>query len=262
MSAPNDVCLGCTRRARMPARLPLLAIARCDAPRGRRAIDALAACDGGSQAEPRPAAILPFAPKALSERVYLAPLGPRIGRRVVAGGRALPDLQRPRLDPADSLRARFESAASRSRTDLAAAARRARLDRIEHRAAHAGHGNSGRFQRTRRGTPRAAIPCSGRPLVALDVAFPGDDSTARRSRALDACHRVSAFVAATSRGVSNLARREEARFALASRPSRDPGSARHARRASAWSRLEQFPSDRWKADAEPDPVERVVLGAR
>lgn len=244
------------------ALLGLLAGARCDAPRERRAIDALAAWDGGFGAESGAAAIFFFTQKALSERVFLALLGPRVGRRFAASRRALPRLQQLLLDPADPLRADVEGAANASLADLAAAALREGLDRVEKMAGHAGDGAWGRIQRARLGTLLAEIPRLGRRLVALDVAFPGDDYTVNPSRSLDEGHRLRAFVAATSRFVCDLARPEEGWFAHSSGPSGDPGSAWHANLAASWSRFELFRSDLWKADAVPDPVERVVLGPR
>ena len=224
------------------------------------AVATLARWDCRFDAESVGAAIFFFTQKALGEHVFRALLGPRVGRRFAASRRALPRLQRLLLDRDDALRADIEAAAGAPLADLAVEALRAGLDRVDSMAGSATRGAWGRIQRARLGTLLAEIPRVGHRLLALDAPFPGDDYTVNPSRSLDEGHRLRAFVAATSRFVCDLARPEEAWFAHSSGPSGDPGSAWHANLSPAWSRFELFRSDLWKADAVPDPAERVVLG--
>jgi penicillin amidase len=246
-----------------PVRDALVALlARFDGTDSRegRAVAALRAWDGVFDADSIAAPLFFFAQRALSERVALALFGPRVGRRWAASRRALPRLQQLLTDPGDPLRADVERAANASLADLAADALRAAFARIDGIPTA---GTWGGVQRARLGTLLAELPWIGPRLRALDVPFPGDDYTVNPSRSLDEGRRLRAFVAATSRFVCDLARPEEAWFAHSSGPSGDPGSAWHANLSAPWSRFELFRSDLWKADAVPDPAERVVLaGAR
>lgn len=240
--------------------LALLVRHRGESSREGEAVAILAAWDGGFESESAAAAVFFFLQKELGDSVWHALLGPKVGRRFAASRRALPCLQRMLVDAADPLRADVESAANACLDDLASAALRAALDRVTAMAGSTSRGAWGRIQRARLGTLLAEIPRIGSRLLALDAPFPGDDYTVNPSRSLDEGHRLRAFVAATSRFVCDLARPEEGWFAHSSGPSGDPGSVWYANLSASWSRFELFRSDLWKADAVPEPVERVVLG--
>ncbi|RIL05335.1 MAG: hypothetical protein DCC71_10750 [Proteobacteria bacterium] len=241
------------------ALVALLAAHRGADTREGRALAALAAWDGRFRAESAAAAIFFFTQKALSDRVFRAVLGPRVGRRYANGRRALPRLQQMLTDSADPLRADIESAADAPLAALADEALRTALGRIAKHCGAEADWAWGRIQRARLGTLLAELPRVGPRLLALDAAFPGDDYTVNPSRSLDEGHRLRAFVAATSRFVCDLAKPEEAWFAHSSGPSGDPGSAWHANLSGPWSRFEMFRSALWKADEVPDALERSVV---
>lgn len=244
------------------ALLALLAPLRGDDSREDRAIALLATWNGSFDAESSAAAVFYFTRRGLSDRCFLALLGPKVGKRFANGRRALPRLERLLLDPADPLRADIESAAGRSLGALAAEALRAALDRLQQRCGDDPTAwRWGRIQRARLGTLLAEIPWLGRRLRALDAAFPGDDYTIHPSRSLDDGRQLRAFVAASSRFVCDLSRPEEAWFAHSSGPSGDPGSAWHANLSDDWSRFEYFRAALGPADRVPDVVERVVVAA-
>jgi penicillin amidase len=244
------------------ALLALLAPLRGAGTRENDAIARLASWDGSFDAASDAAAIFYFARRALSDRCFVAVLGPQVGKRFANGRRALPRLERLLLDPADSLRADIESAAGKPFAELAADALRAALARLETLCGDdASTWRWGDIQRARLGTLLAELPWLGNRLRALDAPFPGDDYTVNPARSLDEGKRLRAFVAASSRFVCDLSRPEEAWFAHSSGPSGDPGSAWHANLSPEWSRFEYFRAALGPAEKIPDVVERVVVAA-
>ena len=109
------------------------------------------------------------------------------------------------------------------------------------------------------GTVLGLMPAFGRPFVALDDAFPGDEYTVSPSRALPFRGRLYAFVGATSRFVCDLARPDEALFAHSAGPSADARTTYFASCSRSWLRFEYFRSALWPADEVPDPVERLMV---
>lgn len=244
------------------ALLALLTPLRRAGTREDDAIERLASWDGSFDAASAAAAIFYFTRRALSDRCFLALLGPQVGKRFANGRRALPRLERLLLDPADPLRADIESAAGKPLAELAADALRAALARLETLCGDdASTWRWGDIQRARLGTLLAELPWLGERLRALDAPFPGDDYTVNPARALDEGKRLRAFVAASSRFVCDLSRPDEAWFAHSSGPSGDPGSAWHANLSPEWSRFEYFRAALGPADTIPDVVERIVVAA-
>jgi penicillin amidase len=109
------------------------------------------------------------------------------------------------------------------------------------------------------GTPLGLVPGLGRPFVALDGEFPGDEYTVSPSRAMPLRGRLYAFVGATSRFICDLSRPDEALWAHSGGPSADPCTPYFANLSGPWHRFEYFRSALWRADDVPDPLERHVL---
>ena len=164
------------------------------------------------------------------------------------------------LDPADPLRADLERAARERVDDLVRAAFAAVVARLE-----AAQGSDparwrwGAVHRVWLGTPLGLVPGLGRPFVALEAEFPGDEYTVNPSRALPFRGRLYAFVGATTRFICDLSRPEEALWAHSSGPSADPRTTFFANLSGSWHRFRYFRSALWRADEVPDPVERLVV---
>ena len=188
-------------------------------------------------------------------------LGPGLGARFANGRRAMPRLHALLLDPDDPLRADLERAAGRPLATIVREAVAAVATQLAARqGAEASRWRWGEVHRVWLGTVMGLMPRVGRPFVALDAPFPGDEYTVSPSRALPFRGRLYAFVGATSRFVCDLSRPDEALFAHSSGPSADPHTTYFAGLSKPWQRFEYFRSALWRADEVPDPVERVVVG--
>jgi acyl-homoserine lactone acylase PvdQ len=111
------------------------------------------------------------------------------------------------------------------------------------------------------GTPFGLVPGIGRPFVALDGEFPGDEYTVNPSRAIPWRGRLYAFVGATSRFICDLSRPDEALWAHSAGPSADPRTTYFASLSAAWHRS-VFPARRLARRQIPDPVDRLRWSAR
>jgi hypothetical protein len=112
------------------------------------------------------------------------------------------------------------------------------------------------------GSPLGLVPGIGRPFVALDGEFPGDEYTVNPSRAIPLRGHLYAFVGATSRFICDLSRPDEALWAHSAGPSADPRTTYFSNLSGPWHRFEYFRSALWRAGEVPDPVERVVVERR
>jgi acyl-homoserine lactone acylase PvdQ len=171
----------------------------------------------------------------------------------------MPRLHALLLDPADPLRADVERAAGRSLAEIVrktVATVGARL--AARQGAEASRWRWGDVHRVWLGTIVGLLPGVGRPFVALDDEFPGDEYTVSPSRALPFRGRLYAFVGATSRFVCDLSRPDEALFAHSAGPSADPHTTFFASLSGPWQRFEYFRSALWRAGEVPEVVERLV----
>jgi penicillin amidase len=207
------------------------------------------------------AAIFALLQRELPPLFFVPLLGARLGARYANGRRALPRVHALLLDAADPLRADLERAAGRPLAALVGDAFAAVVGRL---AAEQGPAPErwrwGALHHVWLGTPLALVPRIGRPFLALDDEFPGDEYTVNPSRAVPVRGRFYAFVGATSRFVCDLARPDEAFWAHSAGPSADPRTTYFASLSAPWLRFEYFRSALWRADEIPDPVERLVAG--
>jgi penicillin amidase len=225
-----------------------------------RAVEVLRVWDGGFGVDSSAAAVFALLQRALTSRLFGTLLGPRLGSRYGNGRRALPRLHALLLDPADPLRPDLERAAGRSVADLVRAAFADVVrDLAEAQGADPARWRWGAVHRIWLGTPLGLVPGLGRPFVALDGEFPGDEYTVSPSRAMPLRGRLYAFVGATSRFICDLSRPDEALWAHSGGPSADPCTPYFANLSGPWHRFEYFRSALWRADDVPDPLERHVL---
>lgn len=225
-----------------------------------RVLDVLRAWDGSFGADSAGAAIYALVQHELPSRLFVPLLGGGLGARFANGRRAMPRLHALLLDPADPLRADLERAAGRPLADVV----RETVDAVAARlAAQQGPDPTrwrwGEVHRIWLGTVLGLMPALGRPFVALDDAFPGDEYTVSPSRALPFRGRLYAFVGATSRFLCDLARPDEALFAHSAGPSADARTTYFGSCSRSWLRFEYFRAALWPADEVPDPVERLVV---
>jgi len=225
-----------------------------------RAVDVLRAWDAVFGTDSSGAAIFGLLQRELPPRLFGPLLGSQLGARYANGRRALPRVHALLLDPADPLRADLERAARQRVDDVVRAAFAAVVGQLE-----AGQGPDperwrwGVVHRVWLGTPLGIVPGLGRPFVALDAEFPGEEYTVNPSRTIPMRGRLYALVGATSRFICDLSRPEEALWAHSSGPSAEPRTTFFANLSGPWHRFEYFRSALWQADEIPDPVERLVV---
>ena len=225
-----------------------------------RAAHVLRAWDATFGTDSSGAVIFGSLQRELPSRLLGPLLGVQLGARYGNGRRALPRLHALLLDAADPLRADLERAARSSIDDLVRAAFAAVVAQLA--AAQGPDPERWRWGAVHRiwlGTPLGLVPWIGRPFVALDGEFPGDEYTVNPSRAIPFRGRLYAFVGATSRFICDLSRPDEAVWAHSSGPSADPRTTYFANLSGPWHRFEYFRSALWRADEVPDPVERLVV---
>jgi penicillin amidase len=232
-----------------------------DSDLARRALPLLRAWDGAFNVDRAGASLYVFTMRALADRVLLAVLGEKAGRRFLATRRGVFRMQRLLLDSTDPLHADVESASGKTLTALVAESFTAATARLARR-----HGEDptewhwGRVQRIRLGTLFGEIPLIGRWFRALDAPFSGEHYTVSPSVSLPVRGAMRPFVGATSRFICDLGKPDEAWFAHTSGPSGDVGSAFFANLTQSWYRFEYFRSALWKPEEVPNVVERVVVG--
>jgi penicillin amidase len=223
-------------------------------------VQALRDWDGTFGTDTAGAAVFALLQRELSARLFGALLGPRLGARYANGRRALPRLHALLLDPTDPLRGDLERAAGRPLDDVVREAFAAVASRLA--AAQGGDPTRWRWGAVHRvwlGTIFGVVPGLGRPFVALDEAFPGEEYTVNPSRAVPVRGKLYAFVGATSRFICDLARPDEALFAHSAGPSADPRTTYFANLSQPWHRFEYFRSALWRAGEVPDVTERIVV---
>jgi penicillin amidase len=223
------------------------------------ALDQLRRWDGRFATESSGAVIFALLQRALATELFAALLGPQLGARYANGRHALPRLHALLLDAGDPLRADLERAAGRPIDAVVRSVFAAVVARL---AATQGPSPArwrwGAVHRLWLGTPLGLVPGIGRPFVALEEAFPGDEYTVSPSRALPLRGRLYAFVGATSRFICDLARPDEALFAHSTGPSADPRTTYFANLSAPWLRFEYFRSALWRAGEVP-AAERLVV---
>jgi penicillin amidase len=225
-----------------------------------RAAQVLRAWDASFGADSSGAAIFGLLQRELVSRLFGPLLGSPLGARYANGRRALPRLHALLLDSADPLRADLERAARQRVDDVVRAAFAAVVVRLAAaQGPDPGRWRWGAVHRVWLGTPLGLVPGIGRPFVALDGEFPGDEYTVSPSRAIPLRGRLYAFVGATSRFICDLSRPDEALWAHSAGPSADPRTTFFANLSGPWHRFEYFRSALWRADEIPDPVERLVV---
>jgi penicillin amidase len=225
-----------------------------------RAIEVLRDWDAVFDTDSAGAAIFGILQRELPPRVFAPLLGPRLGVRFANGRRALPRLHALLLDPTDPLRADLETAAREGVDDLVRAAFAAVVGQLEAaQGPDPARWRWGAVHRVWLGTPLGLVPGLGRPFVALEAEFPGDEYTVNPSRVIPFRGRLYAFVGATSRFICDLARPEEALWAHSAGPSADPRTTFFANLSGSWHRFGYFRSALWRADEVPDPVDRLVV---
>jgi penicillin amidase len=223
----------------------------------------LAAWDGRFDCDAAAAPLLSFTQQELARRVFEPLLGPEVGRRYLAGRRAVARVQRLLLDRTDPLHEDIARASGQSFADLAGAAFVAAVGCVVQRCGtQPARWRWGEFQRARLGTLLAELPLLGRWFVALDAPFAGDVYTVSPCVPIPVRSGLRAFVGASSRFICDLARPDEALFAHSSGPSGDVGSMFFANLTAPWSRFEYFRSALWRPEDVPNPVERLVIGER
>ncbi|HWP64358.1 MAG TPA: penicillin acylase family protein [Candidatus Limnocylindria bacterium] len=225
-----------------------------------RAARVLRDWDGVCHTESSGTAIMALLQRTLLPRCFEPLLGPRLGARYDTGRRALPRLHALLLDPDDPVRADIERAAQRSLADLVRGAFAEAVGQL--RAAQGPDPTRWRWGLVHRiwlGTVMAIVPGFGKPFVALDAPFPGEEYTLNPSRAVPLRGRLYAFVGATTRFICDLSRPDEALWAHSSGPSADPRTPYFSNLSAPWLRFEYFRSALWRADEIPDPVERLVV---
>jgi penicillin amidase len=224
------------------------------------ALEVLRRWDGSFDTDASGAAIFALLQRELPARLLGPLLGAQLGARYGNGRRALPRLHALLLDPRDPLRADLERAARRRVDEVVREAFTAVVAQL---AAAQGSDPTrwrwGVVHRVWLGTPLGLVPGIGRPFVALDGEFPGDEYTVNPSRAVPLRGRLYAFVGATSRFICDLARPDEALWAHSGGPSADPRTTYFANLSGPWHRFEYFRSALWRADEVPEPVERLVV---